>query len=318
MRAARAAISADGLQRAELTSRYLVRDGRRKILSRSRGRESRARSATPKIAVNTVVAAEVTPVYDAVILTCRPTISTLQSPAIAPALAPDGFVLPLLNGIAHIDRLNETFGRHRVLGGTAKSRRRSCRTARSGSSTTGERLTFGEQSGEMTERVTALAAHSSKAAKGVEGGGGGGASPVLDIVQRMWRKLVHLSTAAATPTCLMRAKRCGEIFRTPPWTRRFADGAASLRCCDRRRQRSRAQCRAFMKNWEETFSQQDSAVFDVNAARHRTGWADGGGAHPRLHAGQGRASRAIPSNTLLLAYTSIKAFEQRRAAGRLA
>jgi len=51
-------------------------------------------------------------------------------------------------------------------------------------------LTFGEQSGEMTELVRTLAALFA-AAKGVE------AFAVADIVQRMWEKLVHLSTAAA-------------------------------------------------------------------------------------------------------------------------
>jgi len=65
-------------------------------------------------------------------------------------------------------------------------------------------LTFGEQSGEMTERVKTLAALFA-AAKGVE------AFAVTDIVQRMWEKLVHLSTAAAM-TCLMRAN-VGEIVR---------------------------------------------------------------------------------------------------------
>src|SRR6201984_1853556 len=67
-------------------------------------------------------------------------------------------------------------------------------------------LTFGEQSGEMTERVRTLAALF-EAAKGVE------VFAVTDIVQRMWEKLVHLSTAAAM-TCLMRAN-VGEIVRTP-------------------------------------------------------------------------------------------------------
>ncbi len=32
--------------------------------------------------------------------------------AIAPAVAPTGYVLPFLNGIAHIDVLNQRFGQH--------------------------------------------------------------------------------------------------------------------------------------------------------------------------------------------------------------
>ena len=66
----------------------------------------------------------------------------------------------------------------------------------------------------MTERVRTLAA-SFAAAKGVE------AIAVNDIVQRMWEKLVHLSTAA-TMTCLMRAN-VGEIVRTADGRELFLD-----------------------------------------------------------------------------------------------
>ena len=70
--------------------------------------------------MNTLVASEVAPVYDAVILTCKAYDLDAAVAAIAPAVAPNGYVLPFLNGIAHIDVLNQKFGQHRVLGGTAK------------------------------------------------------------------------------------------------------------------------------------------------------------------------------------------------------
>jgi 2-dehydropantoate 2-reductase len=49
---------------------FLVRDGRRKSLS-EQGLRIESPFGSAKIAVKTVVAAEVTPVYDAVILTCK-------------------------------------------------------------------------------------------------------------------------------------------------------------------------------------------------------------------------------------------------------
>jgi 2-dehydropantoate 2-reductase len=98
---------------------FLVRDGRRKSLS-EQGLRIESPFGDAKIAVKTVVAAEVTPVYDAVILTCKAYDLDAAVAAIAPAVASNGYVLPFLNGIAHIDVLNEKFGRHRVLGGTAK------------------------------------------------------------------------------------------------------------------------------------------------------------------------------------------------------
>src|SRR5258706_15338842 len=83
----------------------------------------------------------------------------------------------------------------------------------------------------MTERAKTLAALFA-AAKGVE------AFAVTDIVQRMWEKLVHLSTAAAM-TCLMRAN-VGEIVR-PPY-------GLSPRCLDRRIRRTRClPCRKYCR-----------------------------------------------------------------------
>ena len=98
---------------------FLVREGRRKILS-GQGLRIESPFGDAQIAVKTVVAAELAPVYDAVILTCKAYDLDAAVAAITPAVAPTGYVLPFLNGIAHMDVLNETFGRHRVLGGTAK------------------------------------------------------------------------------------------------------------------------------------------------------------------------------------------------------
>ena len=99
----------------------------------------------------------------------------------------------------------------------------------------------------MTERVRTLAALFA-AAKGVE------AFAVTDIVQRMWEKPVHLSTAAAM-TCLMRAN-VGEIVRTPNGCELFLDqprcGAAIAAA------NGHAPSEGFMRSWEETLSQRDS------------------------------------------------------------
>jgi 2-dehydropantoate 2-reductase len=182
-----------------------------------------------------------------VILTCKAYDLDSAVAAIAPAVAPTGFVLPFLNGIAHIDILNEKFGRHRVLGGTAKIQATIMPDGAIRQFNDWRTLTFGEQSGEVTERVRVLAGLV-EAAKGVE------AFAVADIVQRMWEKLVHLSTAAAM-TCLMRAN-VGEIVRTTYGRALFLD---QLRCgAAIAAANGHAPSAAFMKSWEETFSQKDS------------------------------------------------------------
>ena len=196
---------------------FLVREGRRKNLWE---RDLRIESpfGDALLTAKTMVASEVTPIYDAVVLTCKANDQDAAIAAIAPAVAPGGYVLPLLNGLAHIDVLNRKFGRDRVLGGTAKIQSTLKPDGAVRQFNDWRTLTFGEQSGEMTDRVKGLAALF-EAARGVE------VFAVTDIVQRMWEKLVHLSTAAAM-TCLMRAN-VGEIVPTPDGRELFLN---QLRC----------------------------------------------------------------------------------------
>lgn len=283
---------------------FLVREGRRKTLA-EQGLRIESQFGDARIKVKTVIAAEMAPVHDAVILTCKAYDLGAAIAAIAPAVAPDGYVLPFLNGIAHIDTLNQRFGRDRVLGGTAKIQSTIMPDGAIKQFNDWRTLTFGEQSGEMTERVKALAALFA-AAKGVE------AIAVTDIMQRMWEKLVHLSTAA-TMTCLMRAN-VGEIVRTPHGRELFMD---QLRCSAAiAAANGHPPSAAFMKTWEETFSQADSQ-YSTSMLRDIERGGQTEGEHV-LGFMLNKAMKAqIPCTTLLLAYTSIKAFEQRCSAGRL-
>jgi 2-dehydropantoate 2-reductase len=283
---------------------FLVREGRRKLLS-EQGLQIESPFGNAQLAVKTVVAPDVAPIYDAVILTCKAYDLDAAIVAIAPAVAPTGYVLPFLNGIAHIDVLNQTFGQHRVLGGTAKIQSTVMPNGAIRQFNDWRTLTFGEQSGEMTERVRTLEA-SFATAKGVE------AFAVTDVVQRMWEKLVHLSTAA-TMTCLMRAN-VGEIVRTAHGQELFLDqlqcGAAIAAA------NGHAPGDDFMKSWEATFSQRDSQ-YSTSMLRD----IERGGATEVEHILGFMLNKAREANiahrTLLLAYTHIKAFDQRRAAGRL-
>ena len=283
---------------------FLVRQRWREILS-EQGLHIESPFGDAQLAVETVVASDVVPIYDAVILACKAYDLDTAVAAIAPAMAPAGYVLPFLNGIAHIDLLNQRFGRLRVLGGTAKIQSTRTSSGAIRQFNDWRTLTFGEQSGEMTERVRTLAALFA-AAKGVE------AFAVTDIVQRMWEKLVHLSTAAAM-TCLMRAN-VGEIVRTPNGRELFLEqlycGAAIAAA------NGHAPSESFMGVWQEAFSQRDSQ-YATSMLRD----LERGGQTEVEHILGFMLSRAIEANiehrTLLLAYTHIKALEQRRAADRL-
>jgi len=117
---------------------FLVRDGRRKLLDQ-RGLRIESQFGNAGLDVRAIRASDARPDYDAVILTCKAYDLDDAVKTIAPALHPSGLVLPLLNGVAHIDILNEAFGQNRVLGGSAKIQVTLTETVSSGSSTTGVR-----------------------------------------------------------------------------------------------------------------------------------------------------------------------------------
>jgi 2-dehydropantoate 2-reductase len=283
---------------------FLVRERRRTLLS-ERGLRIESPFGDAQLAVKTAAALDVAPIYDAIVLTCKAYDLDSAIAAIAPALAPTGYVLPFLNGLAHIDVLNRKFGQDRVLGGTAKIQSTLTADGVIRQFNDWRTLTFGEQTGEMTDRVRKLAALF-EAAKGVE------VLAVTDIVQRMWEKLVHLSTAAAM-TCLMRAN-VGEIVRTPDGRELFLN---QLRCGFSIAAASgHKPSEAFMTAWEATFSQPDSQ-YSTSMLRDIER-----GSQTEVEQILGfvlnKAREAdIAHQTLLLAYTHIKAYEQRRAAGRL-
>ncbi|HUB45831.1 MAG TPA: ketopantoate reductase family protein [Acetobacteraceae bacterium] len=282
---------------------FLVRDARRKLL-RERGLRIESPFGNAVLAVATTSTDDVKPVHDAVLLTCKAYDLDAAIASVAPALTSTGYVLPLLNGIAHIDVLNRHFGEGRVLGGTVKIQATITPDGAVKQFNDWRTITFGEQSGTMTQRVATLAALFERA-RGVE------ALAVTDIRQRMWEKLVHLSTAAAM-TCLMRAN-VGEIVRTPEGRDIFIDQlrtSAAIAAAN-----GHQPSEAFMQSWEQTFSQRDSC-YSTSMLRD----IERGGRTEVDHVigFMLRSAReaGIPCDTLRLAFTHIKAFEQRRAAGR--
>lgn len=124
---------------------------------------------------------------------------------IVPVVGPNTTVVPLLNGLSHLDRLNDAFGSERVIGGTVSLQ------VRLGADGTVQHLndwqiiTIGEQGGGLSPRVERLADALSRAKLQAT------ASPA--ILARMWEKLVMLATLAGMTT-LMRAS-VGEIASAP-------------------------------------------------------------------------------------------------------
>ena len=174
---------------------FLVRPKRREQLARD-GLVVESPLGNLKLPVKTVVAGELGPGYGAILFTCKAYDLDSAMEAIAPAVRAPTAVVPLLNGIAHLERLDARFGREQVMGGTAhiNATLRPDGTVVHGDAL--QNMLFGERDRSKSARALALA-QATKAA-----GIGGGLSE--DIEQDLWEKVVFLC-ALATATCLFRA-----------------------------------------------------------------------------------------------------------------
>ena len=143
--------------------------------------------------------------FDVVLLSCKAFDLDDAIKSFAPAVGPQTAIIPLLNGMLHLDLLDGKFGRERVLGGlcaiavTLNEQREVVHLQPMQS------LTFGERDGTLSDRVRAIAE--------AMAGGQFGSVASEHIIQDMWEKWVFLASLAAS-TCLMRSS-VGHILAAP-------------------------------------------------------------------------------------------------------
>jgi 2-dehydropantoate 2-reductase len=164
-----------------------------------------------RVPVKTATADRVGGPYDVVLLTAKHYDLDSAIDAIRPAMGPDSAVLPLLNGLVHLDRLDRAFGPDRVLGGVAYV---GASLQPDGGIRHHNRLSgiaFGERGGGIGERARAIEAAFA---------GTPVSAPASDnILLDMWEKFVMMGAMAGI-NCLMRGT-IGEIVGTQ-------DGAALM------------------------------------------------------------------------------------------
>jgi 2-dehydropantoate 2-reductase len=134
--------------------------------------------------------------FDAALLTCKAYDLASAMDAIAPAVGPQTLILPLLNGLKHLDDLDARFGAERVLGGLCALSATLTETGEIRHLNRLQRFVFGPRSPVQAAACGTLRQELSR----------GGFAPILspNILQDMWEKYVFLATAAGM-TCLMRA-----------------------------------------------------------------------------------------------------------------
>jgi 2-dehydropantoate 2-reductase len=152
-----------------------------------------------------VQAEKLTEKFDVVLLSCKAFDLDDAIKSFAPAVGSQTSIIPMLNGMLHLDALDAKFGRERVLGGlcaivvTLNDKREVIQLQPAQS------LNFGEREGKMSDRVRAIA--------DIFASGKFGSVASEHIIQDMWEKWVFLASVAAS-TCLMRGP-IGTILAAP-------------------------------------------------------------------------------------------------------
>jgi 2-dehydropantoate 2-reductase len=183
---------------------FLVRGNRRAALARD-GLLVKSAVGDLKLAVKTVTAGEKMSPFDIVLLSSKSYDLDSAMDSIAPAVGPKSAIVPLLNGIAHLDTLSARFGAQRVLGGACYIGATLDANGVVQHMGRMQSLVFGELDGQQSARVESFAAILARTKLDFEAS--------RTIRQAMRDKFVLLAALAATTT-LARAT-VGEIMAAP-------------------------------------------------------------------------------------------------------
>jgi 2-dehydropantoate 2-reductase len=155
--------------------------------------------------VKTVLAENIAQSFDLVLLSCKAYDLESAILSFAPAVGPSTGILPLLNGMRHLDELDSKFGKSHVLGGQCVIAATLNKERAVVHLNDMHALSFGERDGGMSERIQAIATAMHGAKFSVRAS--------EDIVQEMWEKWIFLATLAGG-TCLFRGS-VGDIVAAP-------------------------------------------------------------------------------------------------------
>jgi 2-dehydropantoate 2-reductase len=181
---------------------FLVRSARQQALQRD-GLVIKSSKGDITQKVKTVLAGSEGGPYDVVLLTCKAYDLESAISAIAPAVGANTTVVPLLNGMRHLDVLDAKFGKDRVVGGLARVGVALSSEGTILHTSPFAAISFGERDGQ-SPRKSLLELDAAVKKSGIDGG------LHANIVQDLWDKWIMLGSLAAT-CCLMRGSS-GDIL----------------------------------------------------------------------------------------------------------
>lgn len=282
---------------------FLVRPHRRDQLRRD-GLRIESPLGDLSIPVKALGSSEVTPDFDVLLLACKAYDLDSALESMAPAMTGHCVVVPMLNGMAHLSALDERFGAAQVMGGTCSI---SVTLGDDGVIRHGDpmqRVSFGERDRTTSRRAHALADVFRATSLDWE--------LAEDIEQNMWEKIAVLSVLAAA-NCLFRAN-VAEIIAAPGGLDVLRDAVdVSFEVASRNGHPPRPGALRFAHAMllDPASTRSGSMLHDLESGLrvegdHVIGWMLG---EARRH--------GLDARLLSLAYTHVKAYENRRAAGRL-
>jgi 2-dehydropantoate 2-reductase len=174
---------------------FLVRP-RRAAALKADGLKIRSTQGDAVLHPQTVTADALHAPFDVILLSVKGYTLASAIADFAPAVGPETLILPLLNGMKHLDALDARFGADRVLGGVCLVVAQLDNDGTIVESGPMQTLRYGERDGVLSERIRALDAVMRTA----------GFEAVLStqILRDMWNKWVTLASVGAI-TCLLRA-----------------------------------------------------------------------------------------------------------------
>ncbi|PRH84450.1 2-dehydropantoate 2-reductase [Labrys okinawensis] len=199
---------------------FLVRPARAEKL-RTEGLRIVSPFGNAELAPKLVTTGDIAETYDLVLLTVKAYGLEAALDDIAPAIASETMILPVLNGMRHVDVIKARFGEKALLGGVCLIAATIDGEERIVQLTPMHNLIYGEMSGERSERIKALDATMQ--------GAGFNAKLSDDIERDMWGKWITLASLGGI-CCLMRGS-VGEIEAAPgglAFVLRFFDEVVSV------------------------------------------------------------------------------------------
>jgi 2-dehydropantoate 2-reductase len=179
---------------------FLVRPARAALL-REKGLQIVSPHGDFTLKPQLVTAGEIKAPYDVILLTVKAYSLDAALDDLAPAIGPQTMILPVLNGMKHMDTLAARFGKHATVGCVCKVAATLDIEGRILQIAPFQDLAYGEMDGSSSPRMKELDQFMQ--------GAGFDARPSSDIAREMWEKWIYLASLGGV-TCLMRGT-IGEI-----------------------------------------------------------------------------------------------------------